>query len=404
MRQITRFLLKNVKKQTGSSLAEMMVVTGIMGIVGIGIATLMTNLTTTQQKTNVVAALAQRRQIVMDNLLDGKAWANTIQASDDDLTAPHDASHLGTVNRGLGCLKAQPLYDCINGATTFKDKLNNNLANMHVITNLKNTSNVDVNDPTHGFNSMGAPCTGFDGVNGNNACPFRYNIGWIPVTNTKNPQVRIIANLQFKPATTTFFPVFNEINYAIDLVRGANVRNDPLLIVHEQPALGVVTGAPGGGGCDASSGPPRNINAYVKRTTSAALGYQIKENIGGNVISTTADSFTLGPGTYNCRISAPAFGIQGTKLKIAAAAAAGDTSMVSSGATEGPGSYASFSPSTGTVAQFDVSITLSVNTALSVYQYCQIANNAYDLGLPIGGGAAGYSATVFTQIRCVRTS
>ncbi len=395
MRHVKDFLNK-LKKQTGSSLAEMMVVTGIMGIVGIGIATLMTNMSATQQKTNVVAVLGQKRQIVLDSILDGKAWANTVGFSND--SAP---TTFGTQNPGLKCLQL-PLYNCENGAVNaLKDKDGNAVSNMHYVTELKNSSNANannINTATKGFNATGADCDAFDATSGNNACPFRYAIAWVPLSNTKNPQVRVVANLIFKPATPTFFPVINVANYTIDMTRGAQVRNDPLLLTHEQPS-----GNTGGGGCDASTGPPRTINAFVKRTFGSV--YNIRENVGGNVISTTVDSFTLGPGTYSCKITAPAFGIRGTKLKIGSSAgppATADDSMVSSGAKEGPGSYASFSPSTGTVAQFDVTLTLTANTSLSVYQFCQIANNSYDLGLPVG--SAGYGVSIFTQVRCVRTS
>lgn len=393
MRHVREFLNK-LKKQTGSSLAEMMVVTGIMGIVGIGIATLMTNMTATQQKTNVVAVLGQKRQIVLDSILDGKAWANTVAFSND--TAP---TTFGSNNPGLKCLQL-PLYNCENGAVnTLKDKDGNAVSNMHYITELKNSSNANANNistGTKGFNATGADCDAFDATNGSNACPFRYNVAWVPLSNTKNPQVRVVANLVFKPATATFFPNINEANYTIDMTRGAQVKNDPFLLTHEQ-----ASGNTGGGGCDGSTGPPRTINAYVKRTFASA--YNIRENVGGNVVSTTADSFTLGAGTYNCKITAPAFGIRGTKLKIASSASAADVSAVSSGATEGPGSYASFSPSTGTVAQFDVTLTLTANTSLSVYQYCEIANNTYDLGLPVGI-VGSYGVTIYTQVRCVRTS
>ena len=397
MRHVRDFL-NRLKKQTGSSLAEMMVVTGIMGIVGIGIATLMTNMTATQQKTNVVAVLGQKRQIVLDSILDGKAWANTVAFSNDSAPAT-----FGTQNPGLKCMQL-PFYNCQNGAVNaLKDKDGVAVSNMHYITELKNSSNANANNistSTKGFNAAGADCNAFDATAGNNACPFRYEVAWVPLSNTKNPQVRVVANLIFKPATPTFFPVINPANYTIDMTRGAQVKNDPILLTHEQ-----VSGNTGGGGCDASTGPPRTINAFVKRTFGTA--YQKKEDVGGNVIGVpTVDSFTLGPGTYSCKITAPAFGIRGTKLKIGSSAgppATADTSMVSSGALEGPGSYASFSPSTGTVVQFDVTLTLTANTSLSVYQYCEIANNSYDLGLPVGSG--GYlSGTVYTQVRCVRTS
>lgn len=82
----------------------------------------------------------------------------------------------------------------------------------------------DATRATNGFTANGRPCTGFNSNEGNDACPFRFELRWSAVcTNPAScvqPQVQVSATLRYVPKTPS--AVMNLANFSIPtLYRGA---------------------------------------------------------------------------------------------------------------------------------------------------------------------------------------
>lgn len=93
---------------------------------------------------------------------------------------------------------------------------------------LRDTSGAVLADSTvddQGFDRWGNPCGSFDAANGNDACPFRYNLTWSPVFRPDGTcpatgcPIRVNGALQFRPATNTM-GLINPARYEINVVRG----------------------------------------------------------------------------------------------------------------------------------------------------------------------------------------
>jgi len=76
-----------------------------------------------------------------------------------------------------------------------------------------------------GFDASGLPCTSYNSAAGNDACPFRLNVSWMPIcagAPCTNPEIRIVGNLEFSPATKDGQGAkINKDRFALDFVRGA---------------------------------------------------------------------------------------------------------------------------------------------------------------------------------------
>lgn len=170
-----------LKKESGLTLIETTVLAGALAIIACS-ATAYIVFQTKQlalDKANVTGTMLRINFILI--LENQSAWNNTFN---DPFNQTHSFGCFATGN----CSGNQPGFR-IMGPTAnvtpsppsipFFDPLNN---------------------PTAGFDQGGAPCTGFDELNGNDSCPFQMQLTWTPIDAGSCPTlIEIIGKLVFHP-------------------------------------------------------------------------------------------------------------------------------------------------------------------------------------------------------------
>lgn len=378
----SRIGLANAK---GFGLVEVMVAAAIISIIALGIATLIDDMMKMQKKTNTVSVITRMKDQITAAVQNGESWALTAQ----------DAN----------ATTGNPDFDCLRNAGTCGSGENGPL-------NLKDLTGAALyyaRTANHGFTLQGAPCTAYPSV----ACPFRWNLTY-EMTCTgatdpcETPDVRVRGILQYTADTVTLPGGFNPALYEIDIRRGSEaIRNDGLTVSFIQ------TGTTGeGSGCE-GGWVQRQLNTVTNDPGNNVV------NKTGTAITGTANAIVLRPGTYNCRIQAPAFKNGGNRLQLRSTA----------GNTIGPvTSTAGVAAMTGGSASLSLETTLvlSVDTTLIVEQRCEFLPastgfwagtptalptpadyNNWSLGVPVhdAGAPGSYTGgTTYTTVSCARTS
>lgn len=69
------------------------------------------------------------------------------------------------------------------------------------------------NSDSQGFTTQGIPCNNFNATSGNDACPYRYKIVWIPDCPPgiacSTPSILIKASVEFKPSSADTTNILN---------------------------------------------------------------------------------------------------------------------------------------------------------------------------------------------------
>lgn len=176
--------------QSGFNLLELIIVTAIGSIIGLGVAQLLSWTTQLQIKASELQALEVFKQDIVRNLSSEAAWANTLAANSGGSMACLWNFTPCTVGGGAASapLTNQPIVLSDSGTAPGR-----------VI--------FDARNPANGLTAKGTPCVGFAAApaQGNDACPFRYDLTWSAVCTAGNcvaPQVSVSAILRYNPRST----------------------------------------------------------------------------------------------------------------------------------------------------------------------------------------------------------
>lgn len=177
-------------RNQGFTLVEILVATGLIGIVLIGIMSLTTISQKQQAQSNITFQAGAIRGNLVAHLQNPAAWQKTVA---------------DTTNTSLDCLRNGTDCTGITGAFRVRD-----------------AANSIVYDPlvaTHGFTANGAPCSTF-AAGGNDACPLRMELSWSPICSGTcvSPQVKVTGTMQYKPSTQARTIAFNSANYSFEKV------------------------------------------------------------------------------------------------------------------------------------------------------------------------------------------
>ena len=393
---------QTLKNSAGYSLVEVMLVVSIMGIVGLGAASMMKNSMSVQRRQELKPTLRVIKFEVEQAIRNDQAWENTINHPDNG----------GAVANQLGCLIDGDGTPCTNGTV---------INNPHIVDET-GASVWNGTDGAAGWTFSGVECGAWAAA-GNNGCPIRYNMqvgltcrGGAP--NCNRPSVRIFATINYAPANAA--SVENRINildYQIDIWRDERVRYEPFTIVGEQDN-GEFGGH--GGPCTDGAGVRRKLTRIV-----SGMG-RTSNTVADNVtLNTATDEFTLtGPGYYNCEITAEGWNaVEGYQVRIEAA---GFGQSLGGGVSGIPGQGST--PMVAAVSRVKASVRLDVpggGRAYRIVHYCyDIPDNTPDinvgspagissdnggdnrtmgLGVPVGEHDPN-NPKVFTRIECIRTT
>lgn len=177
--------------ESGLTLTEVMVVTGIGSILTIGLGTVLMRTAQLQSKAMELGAIEGLQQQILRGLTDDRAWLKTLSGN----------SNMDCLRNGTACGTASyqefTLYDA-NGAVVYDGS---------------------------GLTARGTRCSGYS-ASGNDQCPYRFELRWKPVCSGScppNPQITIDALLRHSPATRSAV----NINLALYSITGFVRSNGP---------------------------------------------------------------------------------------------------------------------------------------------------------------------------------
>lgn len=261
------FRKRRVHSIDGFSLVETLVSVALLGILVLGASTVFTEFIKTQRGGDIKALLLSQKIKIEGLFSDDQAWLQMITQATN---TPSE----------LACLRIppSPVTGCAQGTYT----------NSFVLFETNGTPYYDPRAATNqGFTAAGALCAPATTP----ACAIRWTVtlqytceGASPCMN---PAIRITAVPAVTPANQEALNIsVNPENYQVDVTRRIGTRFDPIL-------MSEVLSDSGAGQCS-TSGVTRRINTEIRDPAN-----NVRVLGGGNM--------EFQPGTYQCRITAPAF-------------------------------------------------------------------------------------------------
>ncbi|MEK7355531.1 MAG: hypothetical protein AAB250_03735, partial [Bdellovibrionota bacterium] len=260
-------MIKNAK---GFSILETMIAVGLVGLVGLALTSLLTEMAKQQKSANVRALLSSQKLHIEMLIKDQTAWGNTLNgvvagASNTEFAC----MRLPTFPCNAGTVAAIALYEATTGAG-------------EVFFNERAAIN--------GFTSRGTLCSTYP----DNACPIRWDFT-VTLTctggalNCVDPTIRVQAIPVIPQAQQEAMSMtMNPANYSVDVTRGVGTRFDPILVTEYLPGAGA-------GPCTLGN-VERRLNREVQDP-----GGNVQVNLAG------PGQVEFLPGSYQCRNTAPAF-------------------------------------------------------------------------------------------------
>ena len=359
----TRLRATHGRNQHGFSLVEILVAAGLVGVVGLGLSSIIAEMAKQQSGANLRTMLLAQRTRFDELVKDDKAWIKTVAAN-------------GGASKPMNCLATQSA--CTANTTV------NNLK--FILKNSQDITEFDSTTGTSGFTAKGAPCNTFSATTPTAACPISYQMYVFytcPGGNATcyNPTIEVFAQLVFPDAMQKALGVtVNPTSYSVDRIRGVGTRFDPILLAQ---VINTTAGNPGAGAGDCTSG------GYVTRKLA------VQNDPANNIIAVAADGMiSMKAGSYSCRLSAPAFRVGTHYVRLRA----------TTGATyQGATALSDSSQYVINSANADVQFVLNVDTDFYFEHWCQ--SNA--IGTPafhMGFGTGTYGTQTFATMACYRNS
>lgn len=363
---------RGVLRDAGFGLVETMIAAAIISIVALGIATIINDLMSYQNRANATAVVNQSRSLIIQTIQNGSSWATTIGHAENGVTGV-DMNCLVT---GSACTKDTPK----NFNLKFAD----------------GTEAFNSISTTRGFDASGRICSAYPSA----ACPFRWDLQWTARcpgsggASCSNPDVEVVGTLTVASGSTFYGGSFNPARYAIDIKRGAEAtRNDAVIVTYvENDSTGE------GGGCKSNSvWTQRAFNTVVSDPANNVI------NKTGTTLN-SGNSIQLRAGVYNCTVIAPAFKNGGNRIRLRNTAGS-SVSVVS------PVAIASLSGGSAAL-QISTTLILNSNTTLLLEQQCTneptdspngSQNNGFSLGVPVPINGT-YNGVTYSTFTCAKTS
>lgn len=353
------------RHQRGFGLIEVIVVVAIISIVALGIATMMQDMFSQQQRAAQKGTLNTTRQRLVEMLQSPTSWAATVAHTSND-------SSLACMRVGNVCTHNTTVsFNVVDaGGTVFYPSAT----------------------ASAGFRPDGTTCNTFSTTTPDPSCPFRWafqatltcpsGAGTCP-----SPDIRIQAPFQYS-SDGAMGAGFNPATYSIDFRRGADViLNQSVVFRYRENDNSGETGV-----CD-SGWVTRALNQVVDANS---IGASVQ---GGN-------TFRLPTGSFNCRVIAPGFKNGGNRIRVVRTAGP---------VTEAESSVSVAAVSTGGSVVNAIELVLRVNTATADFQVQHTCtsrpsaaafgstNDNYSLGVPVPDAGGSYTNTTFTTVTCIRT-
>lgn len=305
-----------------------MIAVGLLGIVALGLTSLLTEMSKQQRAANLKALLASQRLKIESLVKDSTAWSLSVNHANN------------TGKTAFTCLRSPAVPGPCGDGTTATDLY---------LVDSQNNLYFNFANAQEGFTTRGLLCSSEGLIYPSNQCPIRWTI---LVTHTcqsggscLSPTTRVVAVPEMPAAQQQYFSMtMNPANYTVDVVRGVGTRFDPILVTEVLPGSGA-------GPCTGGS-VRRNLNTEV-------------QDPAGNV-SVGGGQVTFLPGSYQCRITAPAFKVGSHHIEFETS---GGTVIGTSAPAISPRRY-----SVPSNAVLEVAFTISSSTTYAIRHRCQYPN------------------------------
>lgn len=361
--------------ESGMGLMEVLVIVGIMGIMAFGIVSMMTEMQKQRQIANLKAQLTSQKFKLEGLIRDPISWSTSI----------NDPANAGKVE--YTCMRVPPVPAAGCADNTGTPPPPGGVLNSFAVLESNGLLYYNSSGATNGFNSEGQTCSTYPSA----ACPIRWDLRVINkcpagASPCPMPTVRVIGRPIIDPSVQEMLHLsINPDNYAFDITRGVGTRFDPILVTE-------VLAQTGAGSCAGS--PARQFNTRA-------------QDDANNVSLPGSGWVQFEPGSYQCRITAPAFKVGTHYIRM----------VSNTGATIGT-SAASIAPrrySKQTNAVLEVAFSISSATRFQILHNCQFSvypspplpGETTDVNLQLGISTAtpgNYFSTsvVYATLACYR--
>lgn len=363
----------------GFGLIEVIVVVAIISIVALGIATMMQDMFSQQQKAAQRGTLNSTRARLIETLQNPTSWAATVAHADN--------------NSYLACLRT--------GGTC-----NNNQTSGFNIVDSSGTVIYPSPTATAGFRPDGTNCNSYSTGTPDPACPFRWVVTWqgfCPGGNStcQSPDIQITGTFEYSAGSAGFGAGFNPNTYSFTFRRGSDVVLNQVVtfkyVENDNSGEEAVTGQ-----ADSCRG------AWVTRRLNQKSDPQ---NTGATLdtsATATNSRFTLPAGTYNCRVLVPGFKNGGNRVQFYRYSGTPGVEA------ESPVTIAQLNPGGSVINSVEHTVRLNATGTFGILHYCTqqpsedtdtygSVNDRFSRGVPVPISGAVYTGTTYTTVTCIRT-
>ena len=177
------------RDQRGITLIQFILSIAISSILTMILGTVLSAISKIQTETLALAQIEIMSQSIQQSLINSTAWERTISRGLSSGTNPAQ----------MNCLRDTAI-PCLSGKGVITNQ-------PFALFDGGDLLVFDARPRNNGFDGRGTPCNGFipPPANGNNKCPFRFELTWTAVCNPAsctNPQVKVNARLIYNPDKT----------------------------------------------------------------------------------------------------------------------------------------------------------------------------------------------------------
>lgn len=364
----------------GFGLIEVIVVVAIISIVALGIATMMQDMFSQQQKASQRGMLNSTRTRLLETLQSPTGWAAMVANSANDAS--------------LACMRVG--NTCAHGTTGAFN-----------IVDSSGTVVYPSATATAGYRPDGTTCNTFSTSTPDPSCPFRWAFVWTASCPSGSgscpaPDVHITGTFSYSPGPNSSFGAgFNPNIYSIDFRRGADVvANNPVKFWYQRNDN---VGEPGG--CN-TGWTTRLLNAVHNPNLIGRNPAHTPTSCTACATGPVANHFALPAGSFNCRALVPGFKNGGNRIRIMrnGSAAAEAESGIALASVETGGSV---------INTLEFTLRVNANSSFRVEHSCTSSplaaswgnqNPDYSKGVPVPDPATGtYTNVTFTTVTCIQT-
>ncbi len=301
------------RSNKGFSLTEVMIATGLLGFITLGVTSLMLSMQKEQRRNTLLQVLTSQKTQFENVIRNSISWANTLAASG------------GTSGVNTHCLVNQQPCSTI---TIWSGSYSTSYQTLVLRDGGSGVGGIfydgtAADGSKQGFTESGAACNTFTtAATGNDACPIGYRVSWAPQsTSSLNPKITIYVKMIYNPSDSNPFKTFvnasatsTQLNakYDVKFDRTAASTSKSFFVSYIKSISGATCSTYGFGACATT------FKSFgVAPTTGLGGVYTIINDMYNLIDSTVTTAVRIKyPGYYRCNAKSYAFATDMSYLQI----------------------------------------------------------------------------------------